>query len=44
METTNPLRVTEIGVKGLFGVYNHKVALNSEDRLTIISGLSLFAI
>lgn len=38
MKTNEPLRVTAIGVKGLFGVYDHHVALNSEDRITIIHG------
>ncbi len=33
-----PLRVDEIEVKGLFGVYHHIVKLNAADRLTIIHG------
>lgn len=32
------LRVTEIGVRGLFGMYDHTIKLNSEERITIIHG------
>lgn len=32
------LRVVEIGVRGLFGLYDHTIKLNSEERITIIHG------
>ena len=32
------MRVTEISVKGLFGVFDHVIPLNLEDRITIIHG------
>jgi predicted ATP-binding protein involved in virulence len=32
------LRVTEIGVRGLFGMYDHIIKLNSDERITIIHG------
>ncbi|OQX06313.1 MAG: hypothetical protein BWK73_31185 [Thiothrix lacustris] len=32
------LRITEIGVRGLFGMYDHTIKLNSEERITIIHG------
>lgn len=32
------MRVTEISVKGLFGVFDHIIPLNLEDRITIIHG------
>ena len=34
------LRVTEIGVHGLFGMYNHTIKLNSDERITIIHGIN----
>lgn len=38
MSDKDLLRVKAIGVRGLFGVYDHYVPLNSADRLTIIHG------
>ena len=32
------LRATVIEVKGLFGIYNHRVVLNADERITIIHG------
>lgn len=32
------LRVTEIGVRGLFGMYDHTIKLNNDERITIIHG------
>ncbi|MDX2041638.1 MAG: AAA family ATPase [Acidobacteriota bacterium] len=32
------MRVTEISVKGLFGVFDHVIPLNLEDKITIIHG------
>lgn len=32
------LRVVEIGVRGLFGLYDHTIKLNSAERITIIHG------
>ena len=32
------MRVTQISVKGLFGVFDHVIPLNLEDRITIIHG------
>ena len=31
-------RLSEFRVEGLFGLYDHRIALNLEDRITIIIG------
>lgn len=36
------MRITEISVEGLFGTFNHPIALNQEERITIIYGLNGF--
>lgn len=38
MASTQRLRVTEIEVQNLFGLYSYKIPLNSESRVTIIHG------
>ncbi|MEC4868685.1 MAG: AAA family ATPase, partial [Jaaginema sp. PMC 1078.18] len=32
------MKITEISVKNLFGIFNHKITLNNEERITIIHG------
>lgn len=32
------MRIIEISVEGLFGIFNHRIPLNLEDRITIIHG------
>jgi predicted ATP-binding protein involved in virulence len=32
------MRITHISVKALFGIFNHEIELNSEERITIIHG------
>lgn len=32
------MRITEIEIKGLFGIFNHRVPLNLDERTTIITG------
>jgi predicted ATP-binding protein involved in virulence len=32
------MRVRSIDVKGLFGVFNHEIPINSAERVTIIHG------
>ena len=36
------MRITEISIEGLFGTFNHPIALNQEERITIIYGLNGF--
>lgn len=36
------MRVTEISVEGLFGIFNHPIPLNQEERITIVYGLNGF--
>jgi len=32
------MRITKIVVKDLFGIFNHQIPLDSDDRITIIHG------
>jgi predicted ATP-binding protein involved in virulence len=36
------MRITEISIEGLFSIFNHPIALNQEERITIIYGLNGF--
>ncbi|MCY4150863.1 MAG: AAA family ATPase [Aestuariivita sp.] len=38
MAESELLRLTRIEVSGLFGMYDHKIALNLEDRVTLLHG------
>ena len=35
-----PLRITRISVEGLFGIFNHDIRMNLDERMTIIHGLN----
>jgi hypothetical protein len=37
-ESTTPVRVTDISVTKLFGIFNHTIPLRTADRITIIHG------
>ena len=32
------MRITNISVKGLFGMFDHEIPLNQESRITIVHG------
>ena len=32
------MRITEVVVEGLFGIFDHTISLNTEERITIIHG------
>ena len=32
------MRITEVVAEGLFGIFDHTISLNTEDRITIIHG------
>ena len=36
------MRIIKISVKGLFGIFDHEIPLNTEERITIIHGLNGF--
>lgn len=38
MEKPDLLRLTQITVNGLFGIYHHRIALNLDDRSTLLHG------
>lgn len=40
VETTPSQRVKRVSVKGLFGMYDHDVPLNLEERVTLVYGLN----
>src|SRR6266851_5627783 len=32
------MRITKIGVKGLFGIFDHEIPINTQERVTIVHG------
>ena len=36
------MKITQISVEGLFGIFNHVIPLNTDERITIIHGLNGF--
>ena len=39
-EEIKPMRITRIGVDGLFGMFNHDIGMKTDDRITIIHGMN----
>ena len=42
MKVEQIMKITQISVEGLFGIFNHVIPLNTDERITIIHGLNGF--